>query len=115
MNWLVHLVTTDSWPTDAAEIIPASLEEVGFVHLSTPAQVAIPANLFYAGLDVVLLWVDPERVSDEIRFEEGDPPVPGQVFPHLYGPLPVSAVVAATPYHRGPDGRYAAPEPPPDR
>jgi len=112
VNWLVHLVTADEWPTDATEIVPPSLAQVGFVHLSTPAQVAIPANLFYTGLDVVLLWVDPELVGDEIRFEEGDPPVPGQVFPHLYGPLPVAAVVAATPYRPGPDGQYSAPDAP---
>ena len=43
--------------------------------------------------------VDPARLTDPVRFEDGVPADPGgMLFPHLYGPLPVSAVIAVVPY-----------------
>ena len=74
----------------------ATLDEVGFIHASTRAQVEATANRFYSDLDrVVLLTIDPRKVEPDIRWE---PPVPGsdELFPHIYGPLAISAVVVAT-------------------
>jgi len=73
-----------------------TLDEVGFIHLSTRDQVEATANRFYADVDqLVLLTVDQSKVPSEIRWE---PPTPGsdELFPHIYGPLPVPAVTAAT-------------------
>ncbi len=70
-----------------------TLAEVGFIHLSTHEQIEGVANHFYGDVDqLVLLTVDPTRVSAEIRWE---PPAPGvdELFPHIYGPLPIAAVV----------------------
>ncbi len=70
-----------------------TLDEVGFIHLSTRAQVEATANRFYADVDqLVLLTIDPLLVPSEIRWE---PPTPDSdvLFPHIYGPLPVPAVV----------------------
>ncbi len=70
-----------------------TLAEVGFIHLSTREQVEGVANRFYADLDtLVLLTVDPLKVEPEIRWE---PPAPDldELFPHIYGPLAISAVV----------------------
>jgi uncharacterized protein (DUF952 family)/ribosomal protein S18 acetylase RimI-like enzyme len=79
---------------------PPSLASVGFVHLSTPDQVHLPAQAMYPGRrDVLLLVVDPARLTDPVRIEEGVPADPGgRLFPHAYGPLPTSAVVAVVPY-----------------
>ena len=79
---------------------PPSLATVGFVHLSTPDQVHLPARALYpCRRDLLLLVVDPARLTDPVRIEEGVPADPaGRRFPHLYGPLPTSAVVAAVPY-----------------
>lgn len=63
------------------------------MHLSLRAQVPGTLARFFAGRDdVVLLRIDPARLTAEVRFEEGEP---GELFPHLYGPLPVEAVVAS--------------------
>lgn len=99
---LLHLIEPAQWRaalTDGA-VRPASLTDVGFVHLSTPQQVHIPAEALFPGRrDLVLLVVDPARLTDPVRFEAGVPPHPdGLRFPHLYGPLPVSAVIAVVPY-----------------
>ena len=41
-------------------------------------------------------------------WEEGDPPHPtGMLFPHVYGPIPVTAVVAVQNLLPGPDGSFA--------
>jgi GNAT superfamily N-acetyltransferase len=68
------------------------------VHLSTPEQVHLPAAVLFPGRrDLAVLVIDPARLADPVRFEPG---VHGeaQLFPHLYGPLPVSAVVAVLPW-----------------
>ena len=60
------------------------------------------ANAFYQGEgDLLLLVIDTDRVTAEIRYEH----VPGQVqpYPHIYGPLNVDAVVQARPFQPGPD------------
>jgi uncharacterized protein (DUF952 family)/GNAT superfamily N-acetyltransferase len=99
---LLHLIEPAAWRAALGEgaVRPPSLESVGFVHLSTPEQVHLPAERLYPGRrDLVLLVVDPQRLTDPVRFEPGVPADPGgMLFPHLYGPLPAAAVVAAVPY-----------------
>lgn len=71
------------------------LDTVGFIHCSTAAQVEATACRFYSDLDeLVLLTIDSVAVPAEIKWE---PPAPGadELFPHIYGPLPVSAVHGA--------------------
>ena len=99
---LVHLIEPAHWRVALADgaVVPPSLESVGFVHLSTPEQVHLPAQALYPGRrDLVLLVVDPARLTDPVRFEPGRPEDPaGMRFPHLYGPLPAAAVVAVVSY-----------------
>ena len=83
-----------------------TLAEQGFIHASTAEQVPLVANAFYRDVpDLLLLVIDTERVGPEIRYE----PVPGQVrpYPHIYGPLNVTAVVEARPFGPGPDGQFS--------
>lgn len=98
----VHLIEPAAWRAalDDGEVRPQSLDAVGFVHLSTPEQVHLPAQALFPGRrDLVLLVVDPARLTDPVRLEPGRPEDPaGMLFPHLYGPLPTSAVVAVVPY-----------------
>lgn len=108
---LVHICASDEWHVaqGRGEHRPGSLEAVGFVHLSSPEQVHLPANRLYAGrADLLLLHVDPERLTAPVRWEPGVPSDPESMrFPHLYGPLPVDAVTSVTRYQPGPDGSFA--------
>lgn len=107
---LVHICSVADWVRASAEgeHRPASLAEVGFVHLSAPEQVHLPANRLYAGrTDLVLLHLDPGQLGSPVRWELGVPSDPeSMLFPHLYGPLPATAVRTVTPYRPGVDGAF---------
>lgn len=110
---LVHICTAGQWLSmrGQVEYMPESYGEVGFVHLSTPQQVHLPANRLYSGRDdLVLLRLDPARLDAPVRWEPGVPSDPESMrFPHLYGPLPIAAVTAVLDYRPGPDGYFTVP------
>jgi uncharacterized protein (DUF952 family)/GNAT superfamily N-acetyltransferase len=115
---LLHLCTPGEWRRwlGTGAVAPPSLDEVGFVHLSAPDQVALPAQRLFAGrTDLVLLVLDPARIDVagvDVRWEPGVPTDPASMrFPHAYGAVPASAVLMVLPYRPGPDG-FAAPEVP---
>lgn len=109
---LVHLCTADEWSAarSRGELRPESLASTGFIHLSTPEQVHLPANRLYRGRgDLLLLHVDPARLGSPVRWEPGVPTDPeSMLFPHLYGPLPVAAVINVTGYQPAADGSFPA-------
>lgn len=107
---LLHICSSAEWAQARrrGEHRPDSLRDAGFVHLSTPQQVHLPANRLYAGrTDLILLHIDTSRLEAPLRWEPGDATDPAMLFPHLYGPVPTSAVIAVTEYHAGGDGRFA--------
>lgn len=79
----------------------------GFIHLSTRAQVAETAARHFAGRDgLVLVALEAAALGPALRFE---PARGGDLFPHLYGPLPVAAIRWSAPLPR--DGtRHVFPE-----
>ncbi len=86
-----------------------TLEQEGFIHCSFEDQVVGVANRFYADIDeVVLLHVDPSKLTAEVKHEA---PAPGitEVFPHIYGPIPLGAVVATSRWERSDDGWHLPP------
>lgn len=107
---LVHLCARTEWDSlrRSGRRTPPGFDVDGFVHLSTLAQVHLPANRLFAGRrDLVLLYLDPSRLGAEVRWEPGVPSDPGSMrFPHLYGPLPAAAVVAVVDYRPGVDGAF---------
>jgi uncharacterized protein (DUF952 family) len=65
----------------------------GFIHFSSREQVVETAARHFTGqTGLALLTVDPNRLGGDLRWEvsRGE-----ALFPHLYGPLNVDAVVAA--------------------
>lgn len=79
----------------------------GFIHFSTRAQAAESAAKHRAGqTGIVLLTVDAAALGDALKWE---PSRKGQLFPHLYGPLPVDAVIRVDPLPIAADGRHVFP------
>ena len=67
----------------------------GYIHFSTGAQVRETAARHFAGQDdLLLIAIDDARLGAALRYE---PSRGGALFPHLYAPLPLSAVIAALP------------------
>ena len=101
-NYIYHVASAEDWaqaqnqPTYA----PATLPDDGFIHASHADQLERlkRSGLFTADTEWIILTIDPLRVQPEIRYEPGDDPPgvtspPGELFPHIYGPLNVDAVV----------------------
>jgi uncharacterized protein (DUF952 family) len=103
MDRIFHLALVDEWERAVAgcgpyerSTIGRSLAEEGFIHCSTAVQVAATAERFYGGRDdVLVLEIDPSRLDAEVRVE--DLAASGEEFPHVYGPVPLSAVVDVVP------------------
>lgn len=109
---LVHLCSANDWQRalKVGERRSPSLDSEGFVHLSAPEQVHLPANrLFSARTDMLLLRLDPDLLAAPVRWERGVPADPeSMTFPHLYGPLPLAAVTNVMPYLPGEGGSFDA-------
>lgn len=67
-------------------------KESGFVHCSSRAQVAATASRYFTSEPaLVVVAIDALRIGDALRWEAA---TDGELFPHVYGPIPRSAVVA---------------------
>lgn len=102
---LVHLCSQMEWQQAQKIGIyrAASLETAGFIHLSRPEQILKVANYYYpAAENMLLLWINPEKLKSELRWEDSD----GDVFPHLYGPLNLEAVVVTSDFSADSDGVF---------
>jgi uncharacterized protein (DUF952 family) len=63
----------------------------GFLHFSTGTQLAQTLRLYYSGQDnLVLAAVEAEALGVALKWEHA--PSRGEDFPHLFAPLPLSAV-----------------------
>jgi uncharacterized protein (DUF952 family) len=80
----------------------------GFIHLSTGRQARRTAQLYFKGQDgFVLVAVDVAKLGDALKYE---PSRDGDLFPHLYGPLPMAAVLSVRPLRIGGDGDHVFPD-----
>ncbi len=111
-----HLAQREAWEAAVGagayhvSTLGMALDEIGFIHCSQPHQVAPVAQRFYVGVDdLVLLTIDPALLDAELRYEPGTGT--DELFPHLYGPLNTSAVIAVTTYAPLADGTFPAVRP----
>jgi len=89
----------------------ASLEEVGFIHLSDAEQLPRVADFLYrdANEPLVVLELESDEVlaaGAELRWEDGGA---DEDFPHLYGPMELAWVLTVWPAGFGPDGAFIWP------
>jgi glutathione S-transferase len=95
---LFHVALADDWAaaTSRGEYAIStrgrSLAEEGFIHCSFGEQVDATVARFYADVDeAVVLRIDPARLTSRVVVEDLDRT--GERFPHVYGPIPIDAVV----------------------
>ncbi|MFZ0603638.1 MAG: DUF952 domain-containing protein [Roseiarcus sp.] len=101
------IVATEEWTeAEAAGVFTgASVDRAdGFIHFSTAEQAPETAAKWFGGRDdLTLAAIDAEALGGALRWE---PSRGGALFPHLYGPLPMSAVVWSRALKLGPDGAH---------
>ena len=121
-SWIYHLALTEEWQAAQRQgsyrrsTRGLSLEQVGFIHASRADQLAATYRRFYGDAGpVTLLTIDPQRLTAPLRYEpapQGSAEAAGEgsgeggekgseLFPHLYGPLPLEAVLNAEPFALG--------------
>jgi uncharacterized protein (DUF952 family) len=97
---IFHIALESEWEAAAlsgdyrTSTLGRSLAEEGFIHASRRHQLDGVRRLFYAQVTepLVVLEIEPDRLKVPLRLEA--PPGADEAFPHIYGPLPVDAVVA---------------------
>jgi uncharacterized protein len=114
---IFHLTTAAELTAAPARgvLAPESLESQGFAHASYLHQLVTVANAVFADHDeLVVMELDPARLSAPVRAEPPDPAMPPvdteSLFPHVYGPIELDAEVARHVMRRGRDG-FELPEP----
>jgi uncharacterized protein (DUF952 family) len=80
----------------------------GFVHFSAAHQVRRTAERYFRGQsDLVLVAADAAAFGEALKWELSRG---GEKFPHLFGALPMSAIVWMKPITLGPDGHHRFPD-----
>ncbi len=108
MTQILHITNKADWlkAIEEGSYQADSLPSEGFIHCSTPAQITGVANRYYHGQHgLVVLVINASRVQAEIRQENlvGGP----ELFPHIYGPLNLEAVVRVSEIEPEADGTFS--------
>jgi uncharacterized protein (DUF952 family) len=105
-----HLATVADWEAAqrSGQIVPASLQDEGFVHCSTTSQLAGTIDRHFTDAhELVLVELSPE-VGEELRWEESRP---GEAYPHLYRAIAAIDVAGVHRWRRASDGSTHLPDP----
>ncbi|MEJ7689528.1 MAG: DUF952 domain-containing protein [Nocardioidaceae bacterium] len=112
---IFHIAEPDDWQQARADgtyttsTRGRTLAEEGFLHCSRFEQVTTVLDFAYADVagPLSLLVVDTEKLDSPLQLDEV--PEAGDVYPHIYGPLNVSAVVDELPLSRNSSGVWQLP------
>jgi uncharacterized protein (DUF952 family) len=111
MTTVYKIVAADLWRAaeDSGVFTGAGIDlNDGFIHLSTGSQARRTAQLYFKGHgNLVLVAADSAIFGAALKYE---PSRDGDLFPHLYGPLPLAAVLWVRPLPVGGDGNHIFPE-----
>ena len=90
------------------EYVPPTFESDGFIHCSYGSQVKAVADTYFRGRkDLALLEIDPSLVKSRVVDEHL---VGGEkLYPHIYGSLPMSAVISIRELVCQKDGTFKLP------
>ncbi|NJK50852.1 DUF952 domain-containing protein [Candidatus Gracilibacteria bacterium] len=109
MNVILHITQREQWEQAQRQgsYRADSLMTEGFIHCSTPKQLVKVANTFFTHQNgLVLLYIDSDKVTSEIRYETVEA---NEQFPHLYGELNLDAVFEVVKFQPGEDGLFNLP------
>ncbi len=94
---IYHITPLNTWreALEFGSYSADSLEKDGFIHCCTKDQTdEILKTWFQGESDLVLLEIDQTLLSAEVKYEDSHGS--GELFPHIYGPLNLDAVMRVT-------------------
>ncbi|MEN9350515.1 MAG: hypothetical protein RL372_1493 [Bacteroidota bacterium] len=94
-SFIYHITTAAAWANaqEVGEYVAESLAIEGFIHCSAEAQVAGVLERYYKGqTNLVKLTIDKSKVTHPLIYELAGSI--NEVFPHIHGPINLSAVVS---------------------
>jgi uncharacterized protein (DUF952 family) len=98
MPEILHITTWARWDQAVAhgEYRSDDLATEGFIHCLTPEQLPYVYGKFYQGqTGLVVLRIDAETLKSPSKWE--NPHETWKLFPHVYGPINLDAVVEVVP------------------
>lgn len=110
MYLIYHIVPEKIWKeaVEKGTYLGDTLETEGFIHASEIDQVVEVANSLFTGQKgLVLLVIDRDKLTSPIKYED---PGNGELFPHIYGPLNLDAVVDVVSFEPTADGTFQLPD-----
>ena len=94
---IYHITTKQQWKIaqEKGFFDEPSLQNEGFIHNSTEAQVTGVLERYYKGkADLLLMHIDETKLEAELKYELA--PSVNQFFPHVFGNINLDAVVKTT-------------------
>ena len=91
--FIYHIVLPEIWEQVRSEPLyrHESLASEGFIHCSYEDQLDGVIGRYYADrVELVVLTIDKDKLAARLVAE---PSTGGEIYPHIYGPLNMSAVV----------------------
>ena len=116
---IFHITSRADWENaqQRGDYRAPSLETEGFIHCSTSSQVLPVAENYYKGQSgLVALVIEPTLLSSDLKWEPpsgGSPPpgvAEGDSFPHIYGPINLTAVVKVLDLKTDPNNKFILPD-----
>lgn len=105
-NTAYHLVPSPVWQErgSAATFVPEAYEQDGFIHTTNGLDPLLDvANRYYTSdtRPYMVLVLDTTRLTSELRYDDD-----ARIFPHIYGPLNIDAVIGSLAIDRDSEGRF---------
>ena len=94
---IYHITTKQQWKIaqEKGFFDEPSLQNEGFIHNSTEAQVTGVLERYYKGkVDLLLMHIDEIKLNAELKYELA--PSVNEFFPHVFGNINLDAVVKTT-------------------
>jgi uncharacterized protein (DUF952 family) len=110
LSTIFHIAKREQWEKALLEGVYRvnTLDSQGFIHCSTFQQIIKVANaVFHAQKDLVLLCIATNKVQAEIRYESAGGE---ELYPHIYGPLNLNAIVKAADFQSAKNGNFVLPK-----
>lgn len=108
---IYHITSQDRWQEAQKEgvYLPEAYETDGFIHCSKKEQIPCVGERYYTGqAGLLILSINIDKLTSKLVYENltgGE-----EVFPHIYGPLPLNAVEFTAAFEANTDGKFDFPE-----